>query len=212
MSRKNITKHLGDVLHQIKPIDLIVILLSNGILAFGLYNIHAQADITEGGILGFILLLEQWFGLSPAYTELVLNFICYGVAWKLLGSLCIFYSFAAMIGFSIAYRLAESFGPIYPQIAEMPLVASIMGAIVVGVTVGICVRLGCAPGGDDALALCTSHVFRIEIQWAYMTFDFTVLLLSLSYIPLRKILYSMVTVVLSGQIIGWFQRRNIVNK
>ena len=42
----------------------------------------------------------------------------------------------------------------------------------------------------------------VKIQWIYLASDMTVLLLSLSYIPLRRILYSLLTVILSGQIIG----------
>ena len=47
-----------------------------------------------------------------------------------------------------------------------------------------------------------SRILRTRIQWIYLASDLTVLLLSLSYIPLRRILYSLLTVVLSGQLIG----------
>ena len=35
----------------------------SGILAFGLYNIHALSGVTEGGILGMTLLLHHLFHL-----------------------------------------------------------------------------------------------------------------------------------------------------
>ena len=47
--------------------------LSAGFLAFGMYNIHAVANITEGGVLGAVLLFQHWFGLSPAVSNLILN-------------------------------------------------------------------------------------------------------------------------------------------
>ena len=50
-----------------------------------------------------------------------------------------------------------------------------------------------------------SHVTHIPIQWLYLISDLLVLGLSLSYIPLKRIGYSLLTVVLSGQIIGWIQ-------
>ena len=58
---------------------------------------------------------------------------------------------------------------------------------------------------DDALAMSLTHVTKIPIQWIYLISDMTVLLLSLSYIPLYRILCSLITVILSGQIIGWIQ-------
>ena len=83
------------------------------------------------------------------------------------------------------------------------MLAALAGALFVGVGVGLCVRVGGAPSGDDALAMSMSKVFKIEIQWMYLITDLSVLALSLTYIPLQKIIYSLLTVVLSGQIIGW---------
>ncbi len=40
------------------------------ILSFGLFNIHSQSNITEGGVLGMILLLEHWLHISPALSAL----------------------------------------------------------------------------------------------------------------------------------------------
>ena len=85
--------------------------------------------------------------------------------------------------------------------------ASLIGAVFVGIGCGMCVRHGGAPCGDDALAMGISRLAQIPIQWAYLISDLTVLLLSVSYIPLGKILYSLITVILSGQIIGLFQRK-----
>jgi len=51
-----------------------------------------------------------------------------------------------------------------------------------------------------------SHVTGLKIEWVYMISDITILGLSLTYIPLTRIMYSLLTVILSGQIIGLIQR------
>ena len=38
----------------------VLALAGSAIQAFGLANIHAFADVTEGGVLGMTLLLEHW--------------------------------------------------------------------------------------------------------------------------------------------------------
>ena len=48
------------------------------ILAFGMYNIHSQSGITEGGVLGALLLIEHWLPISPAVTSDILNAACNG--------------------------------------------------------------------------------------------------------------------------------------
>ena len=190
----------------------IVAILSSAFLAFGLYNVHALANVTEGGVVGLNLLLEHWFSISPAITNFVANAICYLLGWKLLGRKFIIYSAVATVSFSVAYAIIEQFPPLYPQLASMPLAAALIGAVFVGVGCGLCVRVGGAVSGDDALAMCISHVFHIKIQWAYLITDLTVLGLSLTYIPLGKIWYSFLTVLLSGQIIGWLQPKSEVTQ
>jgi hypothetical protein len=46
----------------------------------------------------------------------------------------------------------------------------------------------------------------MNVQWAYLITDAVVLGLSATYIPIGRLWYSIVTVVLSGQIIGFIQR------
>ena len=60
--------------------------------------------------------------------------------------------------------------------------------------------------GAVTLAMSLSHLTKITIQWIYLTSDLIVLGLSLTYIPVRRIGYSLLTVILSGQLIGLMQR------
>ena len=85
------------------------------------------------------------------------------------------------------------------------MLAALFGALFVGVGVGLVVRAGGAAGGDDALALVVSKLAGCPIARAYLLTDVTVLLLSLSYIPVRNIACSLVTVTLSSFIIGRIQ-------
>ena len=45
-----------------------------------------------------------------------------------------------------------------------------------------------------------------------MISDITVLLLSLSYIPIRKIIFSLLTVLLSSKLVGFIQRVKLPKK
>ena len=180
--------------------------LSSVFQAFGMYHLHALADITEGGVLGAILLLEHWLGLSPALTGAVLNGACYLLGWRLLGRDFLITSLFAAGGFSLGYGFFELFPPLWPGLAAMPFAAALLGALFIGIGAGICVRCGGATCGDDALAMSLSKVTKIPIEWIYLISDLTVLGLSLTYLPLKNILPSLLTVILSGQIIGWMQK------
>ena len=181
-------------------------LLGSAILAFGLYHVHAFSAVTEGGVLGMTLLLYHFFDISPALSGLILNAACYLFGFRTLGAGFIFYSIVAGGGFSLVYAVFEQFPPLWPQLAHMPVLAAIIGAVFVGVGVGLSVRAGGAPGGDDALAMSIGKMMNWPIERVYLITDLTVLALSVSYLPPVNLACSLLTVILSGQLVGLIQR------
>lgn len=181
-------------------------ILGGGILAFGLYNVHSLSGVTEGGALGLTLLLEHWLGISPALSGLVINFSCYAYGIRTLGRKFLLYSAISGGSFSVFYAIFERSPRLWPELAGLPLTAAVIGALFVGIGVGLCVRAGGAPTGDDSLAMGLSTRFRIPIERVYLITDLTVLGLSLSYLPLGRLACSLLTVTLSGKIIGVIQR------
>lgn len=180
-----------------------ILLLLGGaaILAFGLYNVHSQSHITEGGVLGMTLLLQHWLHLSPAITAPTLDIACYLLGLRFLGASFLKWALAGSAAFSAFYNLYEHCGYALPDLGGSPLAAALLGGLFVGVGVGLIVRAGGASGGDDALALVISKAARCPLSRAYLATDLTVLALSASYIPLHKIACSLVTVTISSFLI-----------
>ena len=83
----------------------------------------------------------------------------------------------------------------------------------VGVGVGLIVRQGGSSGGDDALALVIHKLTGWRLSRAYLFTDLTVLFASLSYIPFRRIAFSLVTVTVSSLLIDfvkeWQPKTNV---
>ena len=177
-------------------------IIGSFILAFGIYNIHSISGVTEGGILGLTLLIEHWFSISPAISSIIIDFFCYSLGVIVIGKSFLLLSIISSVSFSIFYSIFELFPRIYPNIYEYPLICSIVGALFVGIGIGLCVRSNGAPGGDDALAMSLSKLFKKDIRIFYFLSDISVLLISLTYIPIARIFYSLITVMLSSQIIG----------
>lgn len=188
------------------------ILLGAMICTFGIHNIHQQTGITEGGVIGFMLLIEHWWGFSPAYITFVLDALCYISAFKFLGSDFIKTSFVSTLFVSLFYKLWELFPPMLPDLSNYPLIASILGALFVGIGVGLIVSQGGSSGGDDALALTISHVSHLKLSRAYMFTDFVVLGLSLTYIPFKRIFYSLITVTISSILIDWIKNGHNIKR
>lgn len=190
---------------HLKIKNYVVILIGSFILAFGIFNIHAQADLTEGGILGMILLLNHWFGINPSISSLVMDYSLFALGAMLLGVKFLKYSLFASLSFSIFYWVVSSWGPQLSWVADSNLLSAIIGGLFVGIGVGIVVRLGGACGGDDTVALLVRKITGIKVSITYLVMDSVVLLLSLSYIPLNRIIYSFITVIISSVLIQWIK-------
>ncbi|MEF9892889.1 YitT family protein [Anaerorhabdus sp.] len=185
--------------------NYVIVLIGSFILAFGLYNIHAQADITEGGVLGMILLLNHWFGINPSFSSIIMDYSLFALGAYFFGGKFLRYSLVASLAFSIFYSVVASWGPLLPFITQSPLLSSLCGGAFVGIGVGIVIRVGGACGGDDTLALIVRKLSGLKISTSYLIMDVTVLLLSLSYIPVQKIVFSLITVLISSNLIEFIK-------
>lgn len=191
------------------PTKVCWILLGAAIASFGLYNIHRQVHITEGGVLGLMLLVNHWLGIPSSKVTPVLDLACYLLAFRYLGMRFIKISIVSTLGVSGFFFLWEQFPPMLPDLSQMPLLAALLGGCFVGIGVGLIVRQGGSSGGDDALALAISRKTGWRLSKSYLVTDLTVLALSLSYIPLRQILFSVVTVTVSSWLIDFVRDARI---
>ena len=182
-----------------------MLVAGTAILAFGLYNIHRQSNITEGGVLGLVLFFDHWLGITPALISPVLDISCYLIGFRFLGREFAKCSVIASLSFACWYALFEKFPPLLPSLAEHPAAAALLGGCFVGLGVGLAVRAGGAAGGDDALAMTISHVTKWPISRAYLFTDLVVLVLSATYISPKNLLCSLITVTVSSFLIGRVQ-------
>ena len=68
--------------------------------------------------------------------------------------------------------------------------------------IGRCIgEAGASADGDDALPLSIQKVSGWRLSRCYLVTDLSVLLLSLSYIPVTSIVYSLITVFISSPLI-----------
>lgn len=204
---KKMQKKVKRSLEQASPRALarrfLTIALGCAILTFGMHNIHQVVGITEGGVLGGILLLNHWFGIDACIASPALDAVCYLVGLFVLGAGFLGWSAVSSVLLALFYALWESLPHLLPDLSAHPLVAAILGGVFVGVGAGLVVRCNASAGGDDALALSINKLTGLKLARCYLFTDLTVLLLSLSYIPITKIAFSLVTVFISSPLIDF---------
>lgn len=185
---------------------LLCIAAGSAILTFGIHNIHQVVGITEGGVIGTLLLANHWLGIPSSIVSPILDILCYAVAFKLLSAGFLGWSVVSSACIAAFYAIWERLPHLLPDLSSLPLVAAVAGGLFVGVGAGLVVRAGASAGGDDALALSIQKVSGWRLSHCYLVTDLTVLLLSLSYIPLTRIVFSLITVFISSPLIDMIVR------
>lgn len=180
-----------------------LILIGTMILGFGFYNFYYLNHITEGGVLGILLLLKNLFGIQPSMANIIIDFTLLLLGYRTFGKKFFIYSLFASYAFSMYYDLFASIGPIVPQI-ESGLLNAILGGTCIGVGAGIIVNTGNSSGGEDAFALMVAKKTSWSLTKIYMFMDGFILLLSISYLSESSIFYSMIASTLSGKIMDLF--------
>lgn len=113
-------------------------------------------------------------------------------------------SLFAAVSFAAFFRLYELFPPILPSFASLPLLAALLGGILLGSGEGILIQNRVASGFDSSLALVMEKRLSIPVSLWYIVTDTLILLASATYLPLRRLLYTLCTILVSNGTIALF--------
>ena len=192
MPKQTIQQKIRHALGRFTAKRIAMILLGTAILSFGIHNIHQRTAITEGGIIGLVLLINHWLGVPASVASPLLDAASYALAFKFLGWDFLLSAGLASVSLAGFYRIWECLPPMLPDLTPWPLAAALLGGVFVGVGVGLIVRQGGSSGGW-------------RLSRAYLFTDLTILFASLSYIPFRRIAFSLVTVTVSSLLIDFIK-------
>ena len=182
--------------------SILLIIIGATILSFGSYNFNYQNSVTEGGVLGLLLLMQNVFNISPSITSVVIDFSLFAIGSKFFGKKFLLYSILSTITFSATYKVWEYIGFLIPSFTNNMLIASVLSGIGVGIGVGLVVKGGGASGGDDVIALLGNKLLKLKVNHVYLITDLIVLLMSLIYLDIKQIFFSIIAVTISGKIIS----------
>lgn len=193
-----------------KIIETLLIILGSTIVSFVVCNIHSKTELTEGGQIGIELLLQHWFNISPTYSSIFIDMLLYVLGFIILNKKFRVNALLGTTTYSITYFIFERIDITLPFINNL-LLSSIIGGIFIGLGCGLVVRHIGSCGADDSLALIINKLTKFPLFICYFAIDIIVLLISLSYINLEYISYSLITSFLSSLVIDLVSREKIKN-
>jgi len=194
-------------LHQLQTI--IPIIAGSAIYAFGLLYFIIPNELMEGGVTGITVLLNYAFNISPSISTMALNIPLFLVGMKILGKRQSVYTglgIASLTLFLWLFELLIDRGYVVPFHTEQDyILAALYAGVTLGAGLGIVFRFGGTTGGSDIIARIINRKFGFSMGQIILSLDILIIGLSLFFIPLERILYTLVAVFIASKVIDFIQ-------
>ncbi len=183
------------------------IVIGAAIYAFGIHYFVISNEFMEGGITGVTLLLHYAFGFPPSLLNLAINIPLFIISWRTLGRQQLAYTLLGTFALSLFLWIME-IGIRTEWITPFRwtqdyLLAALYAGVCLGTGIGIVLRSGGTTGGTDIIA----RIFQLYKGWSMgkiiLVIDVIVIGTSLIYIPMDKILYTLVAVFVASKVIDF---------
>lgn len=173
---------------------LVIIGFGSTMLGIGINGFILPFHLINGGLFGVSLLIKYIFGFKAGIIFILLNIPIYMFAYKTNRA----YFFNGLLGAILSGIMIESLLPLNGRF-HLPLLSSvIVGAIIIGIGVGVMLRNHISPGGMDLLALLISKWSRINVGVIMVLMDGMIIITGLFLLQDIRLLYSLLVITIVG--------------
>ncbi len=152
----------------------------------------------EGGVTGLMTIFYYWLKIPPSLTNLVLNGILLFVGWKFLPKQTVLYTVFAIVSISFWLRVTS---PLQFNLHD-PLVAAIIGGVLMGIAMGIIMKGEGTIAGSTILAKIVNKYWGIKTGSAMLCFDLVVALPSFIWIGFENMLLTIIELYISAVVLN----------
>ena len=170
------------------------VFLGNTISALGIGGFLIPAGMMMGGATGIGLAVNHYTGLPVSAALAVLNVVLFVVGAAVLGK-----AFALMTiirTFDSPFILAMVQQLIPEPLTQDIMLATIIGGLLVGLGMGMVLRVGASTGGMDIPPLLLKKKAGIPVGVSMYAFDFAILAVQATFAGLERMLYSVILIII----------------
>ncbi|MGG1398518.1 YitT family protein [Bacillus salipaludis] len=173
---------------------MVVIGFGSTLIGIGLNGFIIPFHLINGGFIGISLIINYLWGLKAGLIFILLNFPVYMFAFKSDP----LYFMNGIIGAIISGLMIELLIPLNGVI-HLPIISSvIIGAVIIGIGVGVMLRNHISPGGMDLLALLLAKWSKVNVGVIIFAMDTVIIFAALFLLQDAKLFYSLLIVSIVG--------------
>lgn len=182
-----------------KNIRIIAFLFLGALIgAYSFNNVLLPNSLIAGGLGGIATVIILWY---PANIQLVLAALCLPIliwAYITFGIKQIIYAFTCFAFFTVIIGVVKYL----PVLQIDTVLAVLVSGILFGISGGLVLRLGVANGPEALVGLYLKNKYNISLGLFFTILNTVIVSSSLLFpnITLNNILYSMVSIYLSGKV------------
>ena len=170
------------------------ILAGNILLGFAVAAFILHSGVIMGGATGVGIVLARFIPLDTATIVLCVNLMALALGWAVLGWRFVVATIASSLLYPIFLGAAQRI-PGIDQLTADPLLAALLGGGLVGIAVGLVMRVGSSTGGTDVVNLVLHKWTHIPVSAAVYLTDIVIMGAQALFSDPEQILYGVVLLV-----------------
>lgn len=173
--------------------NIIGILLGNTIYALAVVLFIVPNGLITGGSTGLAIAANHVFGMPITLFVSLFNVGMFALGFLVLGKTFALTTLISSFYFPFILSVFEkTIG--YTQMTADPLLAAILGGVMIGSAIGIVIKCNASTGGMDIPPLVINKKIGLPISVSMYAFDFLILLMQVFYTDREMVLYGIVLV------------------
>ncbi len=189
--------------------NFIIVLIGSFFYIMGAKLFIDSAGLYSGGILGIAQLLSNFIpfldDIEFTYVYLILNIPIFILSFSALGKR---FSVLSLISVITSVILSATVKVNVPaEIGNDPFISAVFGGLLIGIGVGMCLKVGASTGGMDVIAQYISKKIAIPFIKINFTINGGIVLIAGFAADWRIALYTIINMFVSMTVIGMIYTR-----
>ncbi len=184
--------------HYLKIIlSYLLIAMAATLAAYSLDTFLIPNTILDGGVTGISIIISKITAVPLSLLIILINIPFVYIGYRNLGKSFLIRTIFSMVIFSLALNYFENFHEVTDEI----LLATIFGGVLLGISVGLIIRLGACIDGTESVALVISKKTSLSVGQIVMAFNFVIYGVAALIFGIDRALYSVLTYFITYRVI-----------
>ncbi|KKI89136.1 hypothetical protein WQ54_28385 [Bacillus sp. SA1-12] len=182
-----------------------MIIIGSLLLSLGINNFLAPHKVLDGGIIGIGLIVNYLWGLQAGLMMMIFSIPIFLIAWFYYRD----YFYNSLHGMIISSFFIDVLNPLKGLFHLEAVLSSIIGGILIGLGIGLMLKMKTSTGGTDLVAQFISDKTGINVGIIIFMIDAIVILSGGLLFSTDTLLLSIITILFVGITTSLFTRNVI---